>query len=128
MTLEAQFKNSRHDAWPQVDRRTSAGDDPDPVVAKLEKYLNDRLTENSKENKAYFDDRFDEVIKLIKDGFPGGDPRGHREVHEGYIAEAKTKKEWRDAIIKQVLTGSVWATLLFLGGAIWLFIKNEVKK
>ena len=33
----------------------------------------------------HMDDRFDVLEKLIKSGFPEGDPEEHRKVHEGYI-------------------------------------------
>lgn len=123
-----QFKHSQS-SWEGVERRSNPlQDDPHHIVSQLEGYIDDKLESNKHEHRAYFDSRFDEVITLIKDGFPGGDPRGHREVHEGYIAEAKTKKEWRDAVVKQVLTGSVWATLLFIAGIVWTGIKAEVKR
>ena len=102
-------------------------DDPNHIVSQLQGYIDEKLTEFRKENRQHFDARIDEVLLLIKDGFPGGDPRGHREVHEGYIADAKTYKEWRDTVIKQLLTGTAWATILFIAGAILVAVKRELK-
>jgi len=123
-----QFKHSQAH-WAGEERRSNPmRDDPHHIVSQLEQYIDEKLDANKREHREYFDARFDEVVALIKDGFPGGDPRGHREVHEGYIAEAKQKKDLRDAIIKQILTGTAWATMAFIAAAIWVAIKSEVKK
>ena len=122
------FKPSAHE-WPNTERRNRPmHDDPNHIVSQLQGYIDEKLTEFRKENRQHIDTRIDEIVLLIKDGFPGGDPRGHREVHEGYIADAKSKKEMRDAVIKQLLTGSAWATVIFVAGAIWMAIKAEAKK
>jgi hypothetical protein len=78
--------------------------------------------------RAHFDARFDALEKLIKSGFPDGDPAAHRLVHEGYIRDANASHELRQAVVKQVLTGTVWATLALVGGVLWAWLKSEVKK
>ena len=130
----SQFHDSA--SWPAVERRKPVTDEPDDppcgpqckLAQDIETYIDRRLTINAEAHRVYFDRRFDDLITTIKDGFPGGDPRGHREVHEGYISEAKARKELRDAVIKQLVTGTAWASILFLAGALWVAFKTEVKK
>lgn len=76
--------------------------------------------------QTHFDARIDEVIALIRDGFPEGDLRKHREVHEGYIEDAKARKVLKEAVIRQIVTGTAWATLIFLAAILWQAFKHEV--
>ena len=59
-------------------------------------------------------------------GFPEDDPLSHRRVHEGYIAEAESRKKIRQEILLNVLKGSVWAALVFICTAIWAYIKGSL--
>ena len=103
-------QNSRLPApeWDGTNRRAQ----PDPLDALRE----------------HIDDRFDKLMELVESGFPGGDPVEHRKVHEGYIRDAAQRAELRSAVIKQVLTGTVWASLVLLAGLAWTAFKAEVKK
>ena len=94
--------------WDGTDRRSV----PDPLTALRE----------------HIDDRFDSLMEVIKSGYPNGDPVEHRKVHEGYIREAKQRTELREAIIKQILTGVAWGTMVLLAGLAWAAFKAEVKK
>lgn len=80
------------------------------------------------ELREHIDARCDRLEDLYKSGFPGGDPEAHRRVHEGYIKDAKTRADLREAVIKQILTGAVWGTLVLLAGLAWTAFKAEVKK
>lgn len=124
-----QFRHSQPQKWDGPERRSNPlRDDPDHIVSQLQNYIDDTLGEFRKENREHFDHRIDEVISLIKDGFPGGDPRGHREVHEGYIEDAKARNAIRDAVIKQIITGTAWASLVFVAVVLWKAFKLEVLK
>lgn len=80
------------------------------------------------ELKQHFDHRVDELIDLIKSGFPEGDPAAHRRVHEGYIKEASARAELKSKILEKVITGGVWGGLLFVGTLIWEYVKGEAKR
>ena len=131
---QSQFHDSA--SWPAVERRKPVTDEPDDspcgpqckLAQDIEQGIDRRLTINAEAHRVYFDRRFDDIITIIKDGFPGGDPRGHREVHEGYISEAKTRKDLRDAVVKQLVTGTAWASILLLAGTLWAAFKTEVQK
>jgi len=68
----------------------------------------------------------DSLSELIKSGFPGGDPGSHRKVHEGYIAEAETRKKLKLSVIEKTLTGVVWASIVVIAYALWEYIKLKI--
>jgi hemerythrin len=62
----------------------------------------------------HIDDRFDALEKLIKSGFPDGDPEEHRKVHEARIKEAKDRAEVRLAVKKSLYSSGIWLAILTL--------------
>lgn len=86
------------------------------------------LLEYQQQLKTHFDERVDELIELIKSGFPEGDPSAHRKVHEGYIKEAAARDELKSKIIEKIITGGVWGGLLFVGTLVWEYVKGEAKR
>lgn len=56
----------------------------------------------------------------IRDGFPGGDPDGHRRYHEDVIEwAAKRKKFWGEMLTHAAKTSFVTA----MGGILWALLK-----
>lgn len=76
----------------------------------------------------HMDDRFDQLEKLIKSGFPEGNPEEHRKVHEGYIKEAKEKEEVRLAVKKSLYSSGIWLFILTLLAALASYFGIEVRK
>lgn len=76
----------------------------------------------------HMDDRFDKLEKLIKSGFPDGDPEEHRKVHEGYIKEAKEREEVRLAVKKSLYSSGTWLAILTLLAALASYLGIEVRK
>ena len=76
----------------------------------------------------HIDDRFDALEKLIKSGFPDGDPEEHRKVHEARIKEAKDRAEVRLAIKKSLYSSGIWAAILFVLAALASYMGIEVKR
>lgn len=76
----------------------------------------------------HMDDRFDKLEKLIKSGFPDGDPEEHRKVHEGYIKEAKEREEVRLAVKKSLYSSGIWLAILTLLAALASYFGIEVRK
>ena len=60
------------------------------------------------------DERFDALEKLIKSGFPDGNPEEHRMVHERYIKDAKEKEEVRLAVKKFLYSSGIGFAILTL--------------
>ena len=76
----------------------------------------------------HMDERFDALEKLIKSGFPDGDPEEHRKVHEGYIKEAKEREEVRMAVKKSLYSSGIWLAILTLVAALASYLGIEVRK
>lgn len=116
-----------HSGWDGHDRRTTArgGGPPDDYVTRAE--LEARLASGRELMMKHFDERFDTLEKMIKDGFPGGDPRGHREVHERSIKRAEEKAALWKGIWEKAVGGSVIAALVFIGQAAWSQLITIIK-
>ena len=74
------------------------------------------------------DERFDALEKLIKSGFPDGNPEEHRKVHERYIKDAKEREEVRLAVKKSLYSSGIWLAILTLLAALASFFGIEVRK
>lgn len=75
----------------------------------------------------HIDDKTKELEEMIKSGFPHGDPKSHRSVHEKYIEEAEERAALRKTVIERTVTGVVWAGIVFVAIAIWEYIKGAAK-
>lgn len=133
----ADFKPSKHDEWDgETERRALARatlpppppPPPPPGAPVTQEELVEALRLHRHNDREFICVKFAELEELIRDGFPDGDPASHRKVHEGYIKDAANRSEMWRAVWKQVLTGTVWATMVFLAGAILLAVKTELKK
>ena len=76
----------------------------------------------------HMDERFDALEKLIKSGFPDGNPEEHRKVHERRIKEAKEKEEVRLAVKKSLYSSGIWLAILTLVAALASYLGIEVRK
>ena len=76
----------------------------------------------------HMDERFDALEKLIKSGFPDGNPEEHRKVHERRIKEAKEKEEVKLAVKKSLYSSGIWLALLTLVAALASYFGIEVRK
>lgn len=55
----------------------------------------------------------------LKRAFPNGDTEGHRRYHDTMIVMIEEKRRLRIAVQEKTISGLVWATLVFLGMAMW---------
>ena len=76
----------------------------------------------------HMNDRLDALEKLIKSGFPEGDPEEHRKVHESYIKEAKEREEVRMAVKKSLYSSGTWLAILTILAAVASYFGIEVRK
>ena len=76
----------------------------------------------------HMDERFDALEKLIKSGFPDGNPEEHRKAHERRIKEAKEKEEVKLAVKKSLYSSGIWLALLTLVAALASYLGIEVRK
>lgn len=142
--MSSDFQHSMHaQDWDGIDRRkrlttphdtyeerraTNAPVPPDPNAPITQSYLDQALQDWRHASREYFNTHFIRLEELIRDGFPDGDPSKHREVHQGYIDKAKARSDMWQAVLKQVVTGSVWAAILAIASGLWVVFKAEVKK
>ena len=71
-------------------------------------------------------ERLDELERNMKNAFVGGDYDGHRRAHEQFILDMQGRRELRKAIVEQVVRGSVWAAVIFIGAAVWKLLKVKL--
>ena len=76
----------------------------------------------------HMDERFDALEKLIKSGFPDGNPEEHRKVHERHIKDAKEREEVRLAVKKSLYSSGTWLAILTLLAALASYFGIEVRK
>lgn len=74
------------------------------------------------------DSRFGELSEMIKSAFPDGDPHGHRRAHEQEIRDAAGWSKLKADLLSKVLTGGVWAGVVWLVFIIIEAVKQEIKK
>lgn len=74
---------------------------------------------------AYIDNRIDEKMA---EAFVNGDPVQHKAEHQELINAAMERKALWKSVREKVLSGGIWAAILFLGTAGWEWIKREVSK
>ena len=110
--------------------RVSDPIDSSAMLAYVEKIIEDRFEKHDLEKKPVLNeinDKLANLEKLIKDGFPNGDPASHRRVHEQYIVDADARNAMVRGAKQRVLEGALWAALLLFCAAIWDYIKASVK-
>lgn len=59
--------------------------------------------------------------------FPGGDFDGHRRYHEEMILVMQDRRKLRQAVLEQVIKGSVWALGIALVTAGWQYLEEYLR-
>lgn len=86
------------------------------------------LREHERQILVQIDSRFGELTEMIKSAFPDGDPHGHRRAHEQEIKDAAGWSRLKADLLSKILTGGVWAGVVWIMFAIIEAIKQEIKK
>lgn len=71
-------------------------------------------------------ERLDEMERNVKTAFVAGDYDGHRRAHEQFISDLQARRDLRKAVTEQVVKGSVWAALIFIGTATWQYLRTKI--
>lgn len=113
--------------WDGTERRNATSSEIQLLAATI--------AQGREEQRAHFDAKLDELIKLIRSGFPNDDPVEHRKVHESYIKEAKERSEMYRSMRDRLLSGGaltvfgVLGTLLYwVAQAAWEAFKRDFLK
>lgn len=121
------FKPSQHD-WDGAERRVNPRPDLKPTDPVTREYLDEALRQNRHSTREFVGGKFSELEELIRDGFPYGDPKSHRVVHETYIQKAEDRNKFWKGVWEKVATGAIYAALITVGTAVWQYIKSEAHK
>ena len=114
------FKQSRHsDEWDGYTERRNVSAPGNPADPVTREYLDKALKENRHSTREFVGNKFSELEEMIKDGFPGGDTRGHREAHEILIKDAAERAAMWKNIRDKLLSGAVIAALIAVGKIVW---------
>jgi hypothetical protein len=131
----ADFENSRHQPYEGPDRREPRTFCPAaPSVSEaqisimIEEELERRLGKFEDKMLLHMDAKFAQLHKIITDGYPNGDPHGHRMAHEKMIREADGWSKIKGEILSKFLTGGLWVAAAWLAFAVWTAFKSEVTK
>ena len=98
------------------------------VTAIVKSAVDDALKEHKADVTRHIDESMKELKAYIATGYPDGDPVGHRMAHEKEIRDAARWDKIKGSVIEKVMTGGVWAVLVFLGAAAWEWVKRGLHK
>lgn len=105
--------------WPTHERRDGGRLDPDVirlierrVSFEVERGLDAALTKHA-----------GEIAQMMAQGFPGGDPDGHRRYHEEQIAWMEERRKMYASIREKTLTALVWAVIVAICTGVWEILK-----
>jgi hypothetical protein len=106
---------------------------PTDEIAAAILSIKDDLDQRHSENitRAEVTDRkVDEAIRRIDDlhkAFPGGDWEGHRRYHEVLIERIEKRTKLYDAMLEELTKKGMWALIIFIGAAVFYYIKGQLK-
>ena len=100
----------------------------DRVALMIEEAVDESMTKHEAKMTAMIRNEFNTLQDLIKSAFPNGDPHGHRIAHEKAIASAGKWDKLKDGILEKLLTGGMWAMVVFVALSVWDRIKNEASR
>jgi hypothetical protein len=98
------------------------------ISLMIEEELERRLGKFEDKMLQHMDVKFAQMHRLITDGYPGGDPHGHRMAHEKMIRDADGWAKIKGDILSKFLTGGLWLGAAYLALAAWQMLKDEVTK
>ena len=98
------------------------------ISLMIEEELERRLGKFEDKMLLHMDAKFAQLHKIITDGYPNGDPHGHRMAHEKMIRDADGWSKIKGEILSKFLTGGLWLAAGYLAFAVWQAFKQDVIK
>lgn len=99
------------------------------AILSIKEDLDQRHSENISRAEVT-DKKVDEAIRRIDDlhkAFPGGDWEGHRRYHEVLIDRIEKRAKLYDAMLEELTKKGMWALIIFIGAAVFYYIKGQLK-
>ena len=113
---------------PERRKHPEFGVSEDRAHLLIREAIDSSLRFHEKEMLRQMDSRFTQLEGLIKSAFPDGDPDGHRRAHEAEIESANGWGKLKADLLSKIMTGGVWAGVVWLGVIVTEAMKQEVKK
>ena len=110
------------------ERRSGEVVTEDRVQLLVQDAVSKALASHEQHLMAHMDKQFALLRQAFDEGFPGGDPHGHRIAHERLIANATWWDRIKSEAASKTLAAGLWVTLAFIAMAIWEHIKSEARK
>jgi len=129
-----EFENTRYEGPERREREPRLTCPAAPSVSEaqislmIEEELERRLGKFEDKMLLHMDAKFAQLHKLITDGYPNGDPHGHRMAHEKMIRDADGWSKIKGEILSKFLTSGLWVAAAYLAFAVWQAFKNDVQK
>jgi len=98
------------------------------ISLMIEEEVERRLGKFEEKLMLHMDGKFAQLHRIITDGYPGGDPHGHRMAHEKMIRDADGWNRIKGEILSKFLTGGLWIAAGWLAFTVWQAFKSEVMK
>ena len=70
----------------------------------------------------------DKLREEMREGYPGGDPVGHRRAHESIIEANRARADMYRQLKSNLLIGGVKGILLFIGAAVLYYLGEVILK
>jgi hypothetical protein len=126
------FENSKYAGPDRRESRLTCPAAPSVSEAQIslmiEEEVERRLGKFEDKLMMHMDAKFAQLHHMIAEGYPGGDPHGHRMAHEKMIRDADGWSKIKGEILSKFLTGGLWLAAGWLAFAIWQAFKQEVQK
>lgn len=71
--------------------------------------------------------KLDELVVLIKSGYPNGDVDGHRRAHEELMEHDIEKKKLWASVRTKLAESAAWTIIVAIAGALWYWVKGNIK-
>jgi hypothetical protein len=98
------------------------------ISLMIEEEIERRLSKFEDKMMMHMDVKFAQLHHAIAEGYPGGDPHGHRMAHEKMIRDADGWTKIKGDILSKFLTGGLWLAAGYLAFAVWQAFKTDVTK
>jgi hypothetical protein len=98
------------------------------ISLMIEEELERRLDKFESKMLMHMDVKFAQLHKIITDGYPNGDPHGHRMAHEKMIRDSDGWNRIKGDVLSKFFTGGLWLAAAYLAVIVWQAFKSEVTK
>lgn len=108
---------------PRIERRKAPPTSLPFTLKDMDEHIDRKLQQHLKPTN----DRLDELVSMMRAGFPDGDPDTHRRGHEKEEAAKRLADKRMEIVKTKLLENSLWAIMVAIVIAAWYWIKGNIK-